>query len=427
MLLDTLGCIISARATEGRADFAWPSPIWSAACGVAGSAYVNGRLADAMDFNDGYGGAHFGGGAVGAALALAREPGITGRDLLTAVAGGYELAGRVQDAIGPYYSTVDGRQAFSPVWGIATPIVYAAAGAASRMLKLDATLTAEAWGLAGSNTPIPVGAKWSSSIDLPNTKYCDAGWCTLAGVMGAMSARLGSTGITTLLDDPGGLLRMVSALHPEHERLFADLGSRWCIRDVVYKALAGVRDVRRRDGQPGGDLREHHPHVDTIERIEIAVGNPLLVPRFVNAQPRTFASLQFNLPHAIAMLLLDVPVGPEWLSLERAADPRVMALRERVRVSEHREPWIAGEERKSNSVRVVTGTGSWFAETSAATPAGNDGQSNRGWNDAQVIAKFNALVQPAEAVRIVDAVMSLDHAESPQTLLDAFARAQPIQ
>ena len=235
MLLDTLGCIIAARATEVGPISHRFADLVGGASSVAGSAYVNGRLADAMDFNDGYGGAHFGGGAVGAALALAREPGITGRELLTAVAGGYELAGRVQDAIGPYYSTVDGRQTFSPVWGIAAPIVYAAAGAASRMLKLDATLTAQAWGLAGSNTPIPVGAKWSSSIDLPNTKYCDAGWCTMAGVMGAMSARLGSTGITTLLDDPDGLLRMVSALQAAHERLFAGLGSRWCIRDVVFK------------------------------------------------------------------------------------------------------------------------------------------------------------------------------------------------
>ena len=419
MVLDTLGCIVSARGTEAGRIAERFAGLLGGASGIAGSAYVYGRLADAMDFNEGYGGAHFGCGAVAAALALAREPGITGKEFLTAVAAGYELGGRIQDAMGPYYSVVDGRQSFSPVWGIATPIVYAAVGAAARALRLDHALTAQAWGLAGSNSPIPVGAKWSSSIDLPNTKYCDAGWCSLAGVTGALSAQFGSTGITTLLDDPGGLLRMVSSLHPAHALLFAGLGTRWRIRDVVYKTwpCCGLLD------EPMDDLlslmQEQPFDVETIERIEVEVGSAIVIPRFVNTDPRTFASLQFNLPHALAMLLLKVPPGPEWLSADLARDPRVAALRAKVIVREHRDPWPAPGQRKPSSVRVITKNGD------RPRFSGNRGQTSKRWGDDEIVDKFRSLVAPDDDRSIIDTVMSLETLDSPAPLLDALQRAKP--
>ena len=80
-----------------------------------------------------------------------------------------------------------------------------------------------------------------------------------------MSARFGSTGLTSLLEGPKRLLREF------------------------------VRELR----------------IDpaSIDRIEVKVGSAILVPRFINPEPRTFASLQNNMPHAAAMLL-QVPVGP---------------------------------------------------------------------------------------------------------------------
>jgi 2-methylcitrate dehydratase PrpD len=424
MLLDTLGCIISARATEaGRISSQFAAMLGGSAS-PAGAAYLHGRLADAMDFNEGYSGAHFGSGAVAAALALAREPGVTGKDFLLAVAAGYELGGRIQDAMGSYYTTVDGKQAFAPVWGIATPIVYAAAGASTRMLRFDPALTEQAWGLAGSNSPIPIGAKWSAAVDLPNTKYCDAGWCSLVGVTGALSARFGSTGLTSLLDDGNGLLRMVSALNPAHERLFAELGTRWCVSEIGYKEWPACGLLEGPMRLVRGLVDEHRIDPAAIDRIEVEVGSAILVPRFVNPDPRTFASLQFNMSHAAAMLLLEVPVGPAWLSMDLAMQAHVAALRRKVVMREHREPWPAKGRKRPCSVRITAGDRSWFAQTLT-----NDSQpaTEPPWSDERIVAKFMSLVDAAQASRIVDAVMGIESAASPLALLDAFERAVPSQ
>src|SRR5204863_2418491 len=142
-----------------------------------------------------------------------------------------------------------------------------------------------------------------------------------------------------------------------------------------------------------------------VERIEVEVGSAILVPRFVNPDPRTFASLQFNLPHSVAMLLLQIPAGPAWLSTELAAQPQVAALRHKVEVREHREPWPAKGRKRPCSVRVVAGGRTWFAETLT-----NDSQpaTEPASDDARITSKFMSLVEPSQASRSVDAVMDIE-------------------
>jgi 2-methylcitrate dehydratase PrpD len=421
LLLDTIGCIVSAKATEAGTMASQFAQLLGGDT-VAAKAYSHGRLADAMDYNDGYSGAHFGAGGVAAALALARDNDVTGKDLLLAIAAGFELGARVQDAVGSYYSVIDGKQSFAKVWGIATPIVYAAAAAASRLLKFDAALTTQAWGLAGSNAPIPVGAKWSGSLDLPNTKYADAGWCSLAGVTAALSARFGNTGITSLLDDPDGLLRMVSATSPSHAAFTSRLGERWAIRDVVYKdwPVCGLLEGPMRLMQQLA--REHGIAPRDVEAIEVEVGSAILVPRFVQQHPRTFVSLQFNLPHAMAMTLLGVPPGPRWLSLDFARQSQVAALRSVVTAREHRVPWPPNSRARACSVKVTSRDGrSWFAESLPA-----EGDAAPAWDDEWATRKFMTLVQAPEAQRLVDAVMNIAELPSTRTLIAAVESARPI-
>lgn len=421
LLLDTVGCIVSAKATEAGAIALQFARLLGGDT-VAANTYSHARLADAMDYNDGYSGAHFGAGGVAAALALARENDASGEDLLLAIASGFELGARVQDAIGSYYSVIDGKQTFAKVWGIATPIVYAAAAAASKLLKFDEALTTQAWGLAGSNAPIPVGAKWSSSLDLPNTKYADAGWCSVVGVTGALSARFGNTGIASLLDDPNGLLRMVSATSPSHELFTARLGERWAIREVVYKdwpvcgLLEGPMRLMR------GLVERHGIAPSDIESIDVEVGTAILVPRFVQQQPRTFVSLQFNLPHALAMTAMNVPPGPRWLSLDVAKQPEVAALRARVTAKQHRMQLQPMSRARPCSVKVTSHDGrSWFGESLPT-----DGDAPLPWDDDRAIRKFMTLVQAPEAERIVHEVMSITELGSTRCLIAEIERARPI-
>lgn len=425
MLLDTLGCVVAAAATEiGPVTAAVAAPLGGSGT-PAGAAYTLGRLADAMDFDEGYAGAHFGCGAVAAALALARGRAVDGRELLAAIVAGYELGARVMDAVGPYYSRREGRAVFSPVWGIATPVVYAAAGTSARLLRLSPEETLQALALAGSNSPIPVGAVWSSALELPNTKYCDTGWCSVAGVLAALGAAGGSTGLTDLLDRDDGLLRMVSALHPAPDQLLDRLGERWRLREVLYKEWPCCGLI----AGPMKNLLEIRREADIdprrIERIVAEVGAAVLTPRFVNPDPRTYVSLQFSLQHNLAMLLLDVPPGPQWLSAERARDPLVRSLRAKIEVREHPQPWPEPRpgldiRRKPSALTIVADGRSHRAETRVDTGVWEPPV----WDDAAIVAKFRLQVAAPEAARIADDVMRLQDLADLEPLRAAFDAAR---
>lgn len=431
VILDTLGCVIAARGTE-----IGPVTASLAEClgaGELGEAYAVARLANAMDLDEGTpSGSHFGCGAIGAALALARRPGTLGREFLASVAIGYEIGGRISEAIGPYFKTSAGAaKSFADVWGVATPVVFAAVGAACRSLRHDAAMTAQAYGSAGSATPVPIGAKWAGETDLPNTKYCDAGWCALVGVFGARSAMLGSSSLGGILDGRNGLLAMVAAQNPRPEILTADLGSRWRIRQVLYKKWPCCRWIHYPLTALAGLVETFKLTADEIEEVVAGVGFAATSARFANQQPDSFTKFQFSIPHAVAMLLLDVPPGPAWLCRDLALHPRVRELRSKVRVVEHHTPWQFPDfrdgaadaiRRMSSGVHLAARGRRFVAETDFAF---GDSYSELRWGEEEVIEKFRSLVAADQADRIIDALWNLDAPGALADLLDAFDLARP--
>jgi 2-methylcitrate dehydratase PrpD len=424
-VLDTIGCIIAAKATEIAEITASAAENFN---GPANLAYTFGRLADALDFDEGYAGAHFGCGAVGAALALAHQ--MSGRELLTAVVAGYELGGRIADATGSYLVNSREGASFAPVWGIAAPIVYAAVGTAASSLRLTASTTEQAYGLAGASVPIPVGAKWSAEIDLPNTKYCDSGWSTVAGLIAALTAHNGSTGLPTLLEGDNGLFRMIGALHPNPDALVHDLGRKWCIDAALYKdwpccgmlfgPLVNLLELKAKYSLPA----------DRIESIVARVPHYATGARFVNPNPTTFVSRQFSLPHAIAMMLLDIPVGPAWLSPALADDARVRNLREKVKVVEDRRVWSSrelnehkcGPRRKPSGITVVVDETEYSATTELNSPMN---LAELPWDDERIIRKFQSIVCEPHASAIVEILMTLELQDDLTGLMEHIAAARP--
>jgi len=349
MLLDTLGCIVAAQATEMR-------PVVEAACrvfgddSVAARSYRHARYADCMDFNEGYGGAHFGCGAVAALLALAHEQPVSGKDALAALVAGFETGALIHDALGSYTQRPDGRAGFLDVWGIATPVVYAAAATASHALRLPPDVAMQGFALAGSLSPIPIGGLWSDAVALPNTKYGDAGFCAMTGTAAALMAQSGTTAVPGIFDDRKGLLAIVQAANASPQRLVPECPHRWRILDALYKRWPCC-------GLMNGSLmlletlmREHGLQGSDIVKIEVSVDETILIPRFLNKRPETFASYQFSLPHVLTMLAFDVPAGALWLSKHHAERPEFVALRQSVEVRAN----PAGTVRGSASLCIHT-------------------------------------------------------------------------
>lgn len=436
LLLDTVACVVAAESVELAGmvrQLARMLGVGALAGGAdcMGRAFEIGRLGNLMDFDEAYpAGCHFGAGAVAGALTTARLGRLSGRRLLTALVAGYEAGGQVAVGIGPYFALKDGKvERFLEVWGIATPVVFAAAAAAAHGLGLTPELTNQAWSVAGSNTPIPIGGKWTTEVELPNTKYCDTGWCALTGVFGAVAASEGTTAVPALLDGDRGLIRIVGGADWNSDRFLAKLGTRWHLRHILYKRypccrwihypLNALETLMARHGLVAGDVRE----------VVVEIGTGALSRRFTNPDPANFVSLQFSIPHAVAMMLSGEPPGPGWLSAAAASDPAIAALRQRVRVEAHAIPWSYSDPFSDadvprtmiGAVRVDSTKGRFREERDWAW--GDSYRAEGRADDAAMAAKVRAFLRPADADRILGLVDTLEQLDDASPLVEAIYAA----
>jgi 2-methylcitrate dehydratase PrpD len=441
LVLDTLGCLIAgvdceigSIASTMAAWFGLQSRATIAGAqargSVLGAIYANARTANALDFDETFPvGAHFGSAGVVVALALAEELGLSGQEMLLATIAGYEFAGRVASYIGPVVHVDSGRVVgFPDVWGVAAPVVIAAAAATAKARQYEPSLFQQAIGLAGSNAPLPVGAQWSSAVDLPNCKYCDAGWCAVTGTVAALSAQEGSRGFTELLDGDRGLARMYGVANADSSLLTADLGRHFMLEDITYKPWPSCRFTHYALTALA-ELRERRPlAVESIREVVVETGPLAASARFTNPEPTTFASQQFSYPHMIAMMLLDVPPGPAWFDPKHAADPAVRALKVKTRIVQHARASQFAETFVRNQIRtmpggitIVTSDGVYRAESDYAR--GDPWSPSSRFGDADILEKFAALVPGEDGAELADAVMNLEHEASVSRIAAALGRA----
>lgn len=445
LLLDSIGCMIAATRTRmapiayGLADFLGGGNVASVVgrkqhASLAGALYVNARLGNCMDLDETFPvGHHFGMAAVVAALALAEERNATGSQFLQAVITGYELGGRVASALGLPMLFTDGRLAgFPTLYSCSASVVFAAAGAAIQLEAQDDTLARQTLGIAGSNTPLPTTGMWASStIDLPDCKYADAGWATLAGVFAARSAGLGATGFSAIFDGDRGLIKMSGTDRFDPDNLVGGLGSRWMLADITYKPWPTCRWAHHPLTALVKALDNRNIDVEQIEQVVIDANVFLCTPRFRNPAPRTFCSRQWSIPHAVAMILLGIPVGPAWLDPAHDDDKNVRTLREKVRI-EHWDPANAfathtvREQWRNMPARVTIALrdGTRFeAETEFAL--GDPWTSDTAYGDERAIEKFRTVsgLSNARADEVIGAALNIDAQRDVKAIASALRDA----
>jgi 2-methylcitrate dehydratase PrpD len=426
-ILDSLGCLLAGCDCE-LAPIIWnTSDIFgegSAACvaGKGGKAnllaaiYANGRLANALDYDETFPvGAHFGSSAVVAALGFAEAYGLTGREFLNSVLAGYEFGGRVASYIGPVVQIAEGKViGFPDVWGVAAPVVLATTAASARARRLDAVTFAQAVGIAGSNAPLPAGALWSDSVDLPNCKYCDAGWCAVTGSFATWAAERGSTGYSRILDAPKGIARMCGNQNAEERWLTDGLGTTWMMDDLTYKPWPTCRFTHYVLTALEELLRERKFSVDAIEEIVIETGPLAASERFTNPFPKTFASREFSYPHMVAMRLLEVEPGPKWLEAGMASHPEAARLKAKIRIERHPRSGAFASTFTRNQIRTMPGGirirangTTYYAEAEYAL--GDPWAENTRFTDENVFSKLARMAGPKTADRLIEAVMGVEY------------------
>jgi 2-methylcitrate dehydratase PrpD len=297
--------------------------------GIHNAAFLNGTTAEAIEAQDGlrFGGNHPGTAVIPAALAVAEESGLSGKEVLEAVVAGYEVAGRVAAAMHPHHTLAG----FLPT---GTCGAFGAAAAASRLMGHDAEGMLNSLGNAGYVSPLSMAEHLMGGY---TSKIVQGGQAASAGLTAAGLAGAGITGAPYVLEGShlsGGFTQITTRSEPALGRIVEQLGEHFSIMDIYLKpytacrhthgaAQAALELVAREDFGPQ-DIEA--VDVYTYHIASVAVG------KGVTANS-TFVSAQFSLPYVVAACLIDGEMGPAQLKEDRISDSSILELSQKVKVN----------------------------------------------------------------------------------------------
>lgn len=437
LLLDTIGCALGAVRTEsgrialdyvhilgGKPDATVLGTTQRSSATAA--AYANARLANVLDADDTFPtSTHFGNATVFSGFALAELDGRSGRDLLTAIAVGFDIGARIGSWMGAPMQIENGKViGWNELGGPAATITWAAIGASVNVAGLDAKQANHAFGIGGSNSPQPTLRKWAESVEQPMYKYADAGWCAEIGVSSALLARLGSTGFKDILDGQNAFWKFYGSPSHDDDALLAGLGSDWQILNTTYKPWPCCRWIHHPLTAFTRLLALHELRPEEIDRVVVRANPFALTPIFREQQPRDPLSAEFSHAHALAAVAWQIPAGPLWYEPQTMNDERIVAFRNRVSVkaepsSSNIAEWMTGGQWRGVPGGVdIYARGQVFSCT-ADHASGDPWSTSTLFTDEQISRKFKVMVGLSErgdgphalqnAVRaLCDAVTTLD-------------------
>lgn len=295
----------------------------------AWAALVNGQSAHVLecDDTDQASSSHPGAAVWAAVLAAAEERDATLGEAITAAIAGYEVVGRLGEALGPAEHYARG---FHPT---GTCGALGCAAAVARLAGLDPTATRDALGIASSQA----AGSMEFLADGAWTKRLHPGWAAHAGLVAAGLAAAGFTGPSTAIEGRNGFLASHSAA-PRPALVDAGLGESWVVARTSIKAHACCRyEQAPIDGllQLVAEHRFGPPDVERIRIGMLAAGWDIVAePRARKIAPGSVVDAQFSMPFGAAVALVRGRASVHEHSGELLRDPailRAMALVECVR------------------------------------------------------------------------------------------------
>ena len=350
VFLDSVGCSVAAHSTQsgkicmdlvadqgGRAE---ATIIGGGRTSCKNAAFVNGILINALEFDSNLTSlTHVAPYVIPACLAGAERSRSNGRDFLTACVLSFDIAARIGSSIQPdRYVTgkhPDISLAFNPRFSYA-PAVFGATLGVCKLLGLSADQMANAFGYAGSNSPIPTMTRWISKPHSSHNKYgTSTGWVAELAVTAALLAQKGFTADQDILDGDYGYSTLIGSDMWEPERAIRDLGKKWFIEESRFKPYPvcslffyGIDCLRK-------IMTMHNLQPDEIQSVIVKADPSLQQNVWINSEINDYLDAQFSNQFVYA---LAVYYGHEprlkWQSKEALEDPRVREFMRRVTVVE---------------------------------------------------------------------------------------------
>lgn len=341
-VLDTVGIILGAASfNQSRSLVAYLESLshqkqatvlgFKLKTSIQETAFALGALAELLELQDGgWRGNHPSSVVIPAALALGEAHGISGREFLTAVVAGYDVANRICGVVHPSHQM----RGFTPT---STGGTFGAAATAGKILGFDEELHVNCLGISGFLLPISLNETLWRGCSI---KLIHAGQAAKTGIESALLAREGFTGWENILGSPSpdalGFCN-VTASDPDFTKLTTGLGGDFTIQGGYFKAYPccrlthGAIDAALRildqDTVQVGRIRKIH--VSTFSLASKKVGQNYTTPA------SSLFECQFSLPYVVASTAFNGRFGVEQLSESAITDHAVHDLAALVTVSEN--------------------------------------------------------------------------------------------
>jgi 2-methylcitrate dehydratase PrpD len=316
-----------------------------------GAVLAHGMTIDAIDIHDNFNQAkgHAGVAVVPAALATLRlnpDANISGQELLTTLAIGYEVALRAGLAL--HATACDYHT--SGAWN-----ALGCAAIVARRLGLCQETTRHALGIAEYHGP---RSQMMRCIDHPTMLKDGSGWGAMAGVSAGLLAHRGFSGAPAITVEA-----------KEVSQIWSDIGNRWYLMEQDFKRhavchwaqppITGILDI----------LQKNQISPNNIERIQIFTFHE--ATRLTCRFPKTTEEAQYSLPFPVAAAIIHGQLGPDQLSGKALSDQRVLEIAECIELEQDEFFDAQFPRHQIARVRLLTKDGQVFESNPTESPWDN--------------------------------------------------------
>jgi 2-methylcitrate dehydratase PrpD len=343
---------------------------------VVAAAQVNAVMSDAAasDDSDLRTIVHCGTPLVATALAAAEHHGGSGEDVLTAIVVGYELAGRI----------IDGMPGFRERgFHGSNAAIFAATGAAARLLRLDAEQTTHAIALTATST-----GGLAKAADTSVAREYHAGMATANGIQAVRAAQRGYRVEERILEMKLGFFESFGGVDGAEAaaRATRDLGRAWdIITDMAVKLVPGGHPYHALAEAAANAARDGN--IAAAEIDSITVSRPGMTALTGPLHPEDLIDMAHSPAYFVAAGAADRGFSWAHAGAEKIADPVIHRLIDKVRIGSPPGE-DAARYRQGASVTIRTHDGRSVTSTVYA-PKGS-GMLGIAWAD--IDAKYRTLV-----------------------------------
>jgi 2-methylcitrate dehydratase PrpD len=336
------------------------------------------------------------------ALAIAERDALTGRDLLVALAAGFETTTRI--GIGLDFPAFRAHGWHGP--GVIGP--FGAATAVGRLLGFDVETMARAFGLAGSQAAGTFAA-WGT----PTVKFHQCRGA-LSGLMAALLAQQKFVATREFLTTPDGGLYHAYTDGGRPEAVTAELGARWELEQIALRLWPSASTIQGLITAMF-DLVEQHPlPANRIKRLRVSVGKTAFEMHGIFPRYQGKFEALLSIHYAAAVILHEKQLTLAQFEPTRYNDPELRRFAaEQVEVTCN--PTLSGVQA---IVEAETAEGQTFAIRCDHPRGSPENRLTR----AQVEEKFRTYARArfaeSRVEKVISTVSRLEHLDSVRTLMD---------